>query len=211
MDQPQNPSRPDAVSEESGVPAAAPGVTVLDDWDGMGQRTTASGTVRLDDVEVAPQLVVPHHRTYEAPTVHGAFAQLLHAAIDAGLARGALREAGEFVRTRARPWRDADVEDEGAGAPHGPRALPGNYQVKLTLDGNTLSQPLQIEMDPRTSATQAELKEQLRLSLEMFDEVRSCRRTLAEIGDDRHRVATCLAYLFCGAPSPGPPSPGVPP
>ncbi|MBB6421938.1 hypothetical protein HDC93_007572 [Streptomyces sp. AK010] len=30
------------------VPHDAPGLTVVDDWDGMGQRTTASGTVRLE-------------------------------------------------------------------------------------------------------------------------------------------------------------------
>jgi hypothetical protein len=29
------------------VPAATPGVTVVDDWHGMGQRTTGSGTVRF--------------------------------------------------------------------------------------------------------------------------------------------------------------------
>ncbi|WP_205865711.1 acyl-CoA dehydrogenase family protein, partial [Mycolicibacterium porcinum] len=34
------------------VPRDARGVEVVDDWDGMGQRTTASGTVTLDAVEV---------------------------------------------------------------------------------------------------------------------------------------------------------------
>ncbi|MFI7140027.1 acyl-CoA dehydrogenase family protein, partial [Streptomyces massasporeus] len=34
------------------VPHDAPGLTVVDDWDGMGQRTTASGTVRLEGVPV---------------------------------------------------------------------------------------------------------------------------------------------------------------
>jgi alkylation response protein AidB-like acyl-CoA dehydrogenase len=33
--------------------APRPGVTVVDDWDGMGQRTTASGSVRLENVAVA--------------------------------------------------------------------------------------------------------------------------------------------------------------
>ena len=34
------------------VPRDAAGLQVVDDWDGMGQRTTASGTVTLDDVDV---------------------------------------------------------------------------------------------------------------------------------------------------------------
>ena len=37
----------------------APGVSVIDDWDGMGQRTTASGTVHLDQVEVTADRIVP--------------------------------------------------------------------------------------------------------------------------------------------------------
>jgi len=57
------------------VPADAPGVTVLDDWAGMGQRTTASGTVKLDDVWVPAEHVVPHHRTFEAPQLYPALAR----------------------------------------------------------------------------------------------------------------------------------------
>ncbi|MFD4506390.1 SfnB family sulfur acquisition oxidoreductase [Streptomyces sp. NPDC058457] len=92
------------------VPRDAPGLTVVDDWDGMGQRTTASGTVRLDGVPVPADRVLPHHLTFQGPQLHGAVAQLLHAAIDVGIARGALAEAVEFVRTRSRPWFESGVE-----------------------------------------------------------------------------------------------------
>lgn len=88
----------------------APGVTVVDDWDGMGQRTTASGSVRLEDVAVAPDRVTPYHLTFERPQTYGALAQVLHAAIDAGIAREALTEAATFVRTKSRPYPDAGVE-----------------------------------------------------------------------------------------------------
>ncbi len=88
----------------------AAGVTVVDDWDGMGQRTTASGSVRLEDVAVAADRVTPYHLTFERPQTYGAFAQVLHAAIDAGIARAALGEAAAFVRTKSRPYPDAQVE-----------------------------------------------------------------------------------------------------
>lgn len=39
----------------------AGGVTVIDDWDGLGQRTTASGTVRLEGVRVAADRVTSYH------------------------------------------------------------------------------------------------------------------------------------------------------
>ncbi|GAA4557182.1 SfnB family sulfur acquisition oxidoreductase [Planotetraspora kaengkrachanensis] len=92
------------------VPGDAPGLTVVDDWAGMGQRTTASGTVRLEDVAVPPEHVVPHHLTFTGPQLHGALAQLLHTAIDVGIAGGALTEAVKFVRTKARPWFESGQE-----------------------------------------------------------------------------------------------------
>jgi SfnB family sulfur acquisition oxidoreductase len=88
----------------------APGVTVVDDWDGLGQRTTASGSVRLENVAVAADRITPYHLTFERPQTYGAFAQVLHAAIDAGIAREALTEAATFVRTKSRPYPDAGVE-----------------------------------------------------------------------------------------------------
>ncbi|AQA14912.1 SfnB family sulfur acquisition oxidoreductase [Streptomyces malaysiensis] len=92
------------------VPRDAPGLTVEDDWDGMGQRTTASGTVKLDAVPVPADRVVPHHLTFRGPQLHGAIAQLLHAAIDAGIASGALAEAVAFVRAKSRPWFESGFE-----------------------------------------------------------------------------------------------------
>ena len=92
------------------VPADAPGLTVIDDWDGLGQRTTASGTVRLERVPVPGDRVLPHHLTFEGPQLHGAVAQLLHAAIDTGIGAGALAEAAEFVRTKSRPWFESGAE-----------------------------------------------------------------------------------------------------
>lgn len=88
----------------------APGVSVTDDWDGMGQRTTASGTVRLDQVEVTADRITPYHLTFEGPQTYGAFAQVLHAALDVGIARAALTEAAAFVRTKSRPYPDAGVD-----------------------------------------------------------------------------------------------------
>jgi len=87
----------------------APGLTVEDDWSGFGQRTTASGSVVAENVAVTPLQVVARHRLFDPPTIHGAFAQLLHSAIDLGLARAALADLRHWVRERARPWADSGV------------------------------------------------------------------------------------------------------
>lgn len=91
------------------IPRSASGLTVIDDWNGFGQRTTASGTVVLDNVAVEPWQLVPSKR-FSRPTLAGPLSQILHAAIDAGIAHAALEATREFVTTRSRPWIDSGVE-----------------------------------------------------------------------------------------------------
>ena len=91
------------------VPAMTEGVAVVDDWQALGQRLTASGTVTLRRVHVDPTWVVRRQPAFDTPNGYGAFAQLLHAAIDVGIARGALEAAAAFVRNQSRPWFEAAV------------------------------------------------------------------------------------------------------
>lgn len=88
----------------------AAGVRVTDDWAGMGQRTTASGTVTLDGVEVTTERITPYHLTFDRPQTYGSFAQLMHAALDVGIARAAVDDAAAFVSSTSRPYPDAGVE-----------------------------------------------------------------------------------------------------
>ncbi|TWE00911.1 SfnB family sulfur acquisition oxidoreductase [Pseudomonas sp. AG1028] len=92
------------------VPRQANGVQVIDDWSGFGQRTTGSGSVVFDGVEVAADDVLPFQSAFERPTTVGPFAQLLHAAIDTGIARGAYEDLLHFVRHKSRPWIDAGID-----------------------------------------------------------------------------------------------------
>ena len=89
------------------VERSSPGVTLDEDWNVMGQRATVSGSAAFDDVPVDPCLVMPYHEFFTRPQQAGARTQLVHAAIQVGIAGGALREAGEFVRSRARPFFEA--------------------------------------------------------------------------------------------------------
>jgi alkylation response protein AidB-like acyl-CoA dehydrogenase len=67
------------------IPRDAAGLTVIDDWRAFGQRNTMSGTVIFEDVHV-PAFFAPQGRK---PGRTGLTrAQILHAAIDTGLARG---------------------------------------------------------------------------------------------------------------------------
>jgi SfnB family sulfur acquisition oxidoreductase len=92
------------------VPKDAPGLSVTDDWSSFGQRTTASGTVTLDGVFVPDDDVLPIYLAAERPIANGAVAQILQAAIDAGIAVAALADTKAIIRNIARPWRDSGSE-----------------------------------------------------------------------------------------------------
>ncbi|PYB86540.1 MULTISPECIES: SfnB family sulfur acquisition oxidoreductase [Pseudomonas] len=92
------------------VRRGSPGLRIVDDWSGFGQRTTASGTVLLDKVPVDADLVVDNWRLREEPSIQGAASQLIQAAIDAGIAEAAIEDTIQFVREKSRPWIEAKVE-----------------------------------------------------------------------------------------------------
>jgi alkylation response protein AidB-like acyl-CoA dehydrogenase len=85
------------------VPTDRDGVQILDDFDAVGQRLTASGTTRLTQVRVSDAEVTLDGEGQPDNPWQGAFPQLYLAAVQAGIAARALDDAVEFVRARARP------------------------------------------------------------------------------------------------------------
>jgi hypothetical protein len=49
-----------------------------------------------------------------------------------------------------------------------PYAMPGDYTVRLTVDGKVSTQPLTVQMDPRVKTSRADLGEQFRLSMKVY-------------------------------------------
>jgi SfnB family sulfur acquisition oxidoreductase len=107
----------------------APGLTIIDDWSSFGQRTTASGTVLLENVPVPASHVVPAHRAYDQPTANGPVCQIIQAAVDAGIAKAAIADTIYFVRNHARPWIDSG-QDHGYEDVH-TIAQVGDLQIRL--------------------------------------------------------------------------------
>ncbi|WP_243794671.1 acyl-CoA dehydrogenase family protein [Saccharopolyspora gloriosae] len=91
------------------VPADAPGVVRQDDWRGFGQRLTASGTTRFDDVEVDPAEIRRGPRPDDATSRHG-FLQLVQLAGLAGIAHRASSDAAEYVRRRRRTFNQGNAD-----------------------------------------------------------------------------------------------------
>ncbi|HDS1734695.1 acyl-CoA dehydrogenase [Pseudomonas sp. BP8] len=98
------------------VPTAAPGVEVVDDWDGFGQRLTGSGTTRFRQVAVPAAHILRRFAKTElrAESYLTAFYQAVHLATLAGIARAALADAVAFVQGRTRAFGVPGQSNPGA-------------------------------------------------------------------------------------------------
>lgn len=92
------------------IPHHAPGLSIINDWSGFGQRSTASGTVILDNVQADAVYVIQTGAGGQSINLVGTISQLIHSSIDAGIAHAAIEDAIEFVQKYTRPWIDADQE-----------------------------------------------------------------------------------------------------
>ena len=93
------------------VPAGRKGVHILDDWDGMGQRVTASGGVDLDDVEVLPQEVSSRHTGNPFVRRHNATRAQLHlVACIGGIVRNVFSDSVTYVQKQARSAKHSASE-----------------------------------------------------------------------------------------------------
>jgi len=110
------------------VDREAHGVEVINDWDGFGQRTTSSGSVRLNHAEIDPFLIFDERILTATPTYRGAYSQLLQAAIDVGIAEAAFEDTLAAVK-KARPIVDAKVEK--ASFEHYTLQEIGKLQIQL--------------------------------------------------------------------------------
>jgi photosystem II stability/assembly factor-like uncharacterized protein len=80
--------------------------------------------------------------------------------------------AHPHVRLGTDGWRplvtwDLDIQ----GGQRGPLAAPGAYTVKLTVGGQEYTQPLTINKDPNSAGTEADVLEQHRMSLALWDDL----------------------------------------
>ena len=76
------------------IPRQADGLTVIDDWDSFGQRTAGGGTVVLQNLALGGDAVIGARKRQRATSI-APFSDLMHAAVDVGIARAAFADAAE--------------------------------------------------------------------------------------------------------------------
>ncbi len=78
------------------------------------------------------------------------------------------------------------------GSTTGPQAPPGNYTVRLTADGKTLTQPIVVRRNPWHSATDADLQAQFALAIQLRDKVSEANNAVIQIRNIKQQVADRL-------------------
>lgn len=180
------------------VPRDSKGITVINDWSSFGQRTTASGTVIIDQVQVSADRVVPIFQAFANPTAAGPISQFIQAAVDAGIARGAVQETITYVKEHARPWIDSGLE-QAVQDPYTIQQV-GDLKIKLRAAEAVLdlaADQIQRAVDSPNEETVAEASilvaeakvlttEIALLASNKLFELGGTRSTLAEHNLDRH-------------------------
>ena len=174
------------------------GLTLIDDWTGFGQRTTGSGTTKFDHIPVTAFQVVPHQDVFDRPTPMGPVAQLIHAAVDLGIARAALADTISFTKRFARPWFETKYE-HGSEDPHVVAAV-GDLVIRvhgaealLTRAARFVDRASQNPTDDTVAEASIAVAEAKALSTEVslhvsskLFELTGSRSTLQENNFDRH-------------------------
>jgi SfnB family sulfur acquisition oxidoreductase len=176
----------------------APGLTIIDSWSGFGQRTTASGTVTLDNVWIDARDVIPAYLGYDEPSANGPVSQIIQAAVDLGIARAAINDTIRFVRTLSRPWIDSG-KDLASEDPYTIAAV-GDLVIRLhaaeailELSGRAVDRAIADANEATVAEASLKVAEAKALTTEIailagnkLHELAGTRSTLAQHGLDRH-------------------------
>lgn len=120
------------------VPMSSPGITDPDDWDNMGQRATASGSLIFDNVFVPDELVFPPKGGARAffQTVLGPSLQIMISACILGMGYGALKATIEYLQEHARPWPTLSSATEDPYHQHHLGRLSANLEGARALQAH---------------------------------------------------------------------------
>jgi photosystem II stability/assembly factor-like uncharacterized protein len=108
-------------------------------------------------------------------------------------APGVHRAAWDLTWEGARKIKGGKI-DTGDPA-SGPRAVPGSYTVRLTVDGQTLTSPLRVVPDPRGTIAQADLEAQLAFSLRVRDDISKLTDLVNEVRAVREQLQARIKAL----------------
>jgi len=190
-DEPAGQNPPDGVPLHYWLPSDAASVTleVLDEAGGVVRRYSSDAPPEppVEGRNLPDYWIRPHRPLLKTAGLHRFVWDLHHE-------RPAVASFGYPI---------AAIRGDTALAPHGSWAPPGRYTVRLTVDGQARSAPLDLRMDPRVKATASDIRQQYALSRRLDAALRRVAPELAAArsrGDARaqelQRLSGTLTQLF---------------
>jgi hypothetical protein len=124
---------------------------------------------------------------------------------EAGLNRVAwdLHVEGPKIRRDPTPEERERMQSFFFRGPSGPQVLPGNYKVRLTVNGKQMEQPLTVRLDPTVKVTMAELQQQYDTALKLRDMIsvtNLAMRSLDSLGQQFKGLEATVHNLSPDAP-----------
>ena len=75
-----------------------------------------------------------------------------------------------------------------AGTVRGPMIIPGNYQVRLTVDAVSQTQPFEVKKDPRTATTPEDFQKQSAIGLQIRDKLSQTNEGVIKIREAKKQL-----------------------
>ncbi|MEO3997458.1 acyl-CoA dehydrogenase family protein [Mesorhizobium sp. CAU 1732] len=195
------------------IPSDRDGISHLDDWDGIGQRLSGSGTTRYVDVFVQPHEISTNPKAIRTRPYGSAFNQLWLTTVVAGILQAAVDDTAAFVAKRKRNYYHglADLPRDDPGVQQSFGELAANAFVataavreaaraleKAWNSGGGVDIDVGVAMDASLAALQSKVVIDLiaqQTSSALLD-VGGATATTARAGLDRHwrNIRTLISH-----------------
>lgn len=85
--------------------------------------------------------------------------------------------------------------DSDFGTPDGPEAVPGNYQVRLTVGDKNETQPLEVKLDPRVNVSAEDMQKEFDHQIKLRDEISKASEGVKEMREVRSQLEALTKRL----------------
>jgi photosystem II stability/assembly factor-like uncharacterized protein len=178
-DEPAAPNPPEGAIIDYFLPASATSVSleILDGQNHLVRRFTNSDKPDVTEEELHKQLIPLY------------WVRPFHAlSTGAGMHRWIWRLRYPAPQATHHEYPIAAIPHDTPRGPFGPTVLPGNYSVRLTVDGKPFTAPLVIKMDPRVKTSAAGLHKKFQAEMRLASAMTDTTRALTEGNSIRTQI-----------------------
>ncbi len=177
-DEPAGQNPPDGAILDYALGPSASGAVTLEVSDGAGKLVRRYSSddpvepVDLNTLAIPAYWVRPAHPLSNAPGMHRFLWDMRFTPVREGRANFGMQAI----------YHDTPAANEA------PWVMPGGYTVKLTVNGKSYTQPLEVKMDPRVQTSLADLTQQFTLSKQLYDDILEASKCAEEARALRKQV-----------------------